>query len=160
MGNCDTVNNKEKKSNEQNSSKTTSIEPNKGKPYYAAPIDDKNNFKYNPNIITCSDLSTSQNIDNNNTKLVKYCPKYVGNSQRSVLQATLVELGKNSLMGNQVKNSSVFRSGMTGSLSSIGEDSEVEIIQGGQIHMSALNKSNGKIDDDHYNQYVKNNGRY
>ena len=155
MGNCDNFNKKEKYYSLY-TQKTFQMEPkNKGKPYYAAPLDDKNNFKYDTNNITCSNISTSQNMEHNNTKLVKYCPQYIQNSQRSILKATLVELGKNSLM-DPTKNSTIFMSGMTNSLSSIGEDSEVEIIQDGQIHMSALKQNNGIIDIDNYNQYVRN----
>ena len=156
MGNCDSTNNANKKFNPKTAPQASPIEPkNVGKPYYSAPIDDTNGIKYQPNIITSLKMSTSQNMDCNNTKLVKYCPKYLQNSQRSVLQASLVELGKNSIMANPARNSTFQRSGITSSLSSIGEDSEVEIIQGGEIRMSALDKDNGKIDPDNYNQYVQ-----
>lgn len=137
---------------------------NKGSPYYAAPMD-KSNILSGPSNLTYSNITYSRDTSFQKAKLVKYCPKYADKSQRSIVKASLVELGQNSLMGNNYGNSttnltinnSIYCDDIIHEENENTEDSEVEVIYEGRVDENMINKTNEKNIRDNYNFYVRNN---
>ena len=137
---------------------------NKGSPYYAAPMD-KSNILSGPSNLTYSNITYSRDTSFQKAKLVKYCPKYADRSQRSLVKASLVELGQNSIMGNNKGNStvnltlnnSIYCDEIIREQNENAEDSEVEVIYEGKVDENIINKANEKNILDNYNYYIMNN---
>ena len=158
MGTCESLIKTEKK--------TSNIKKkdNLGTPYYAAPIG-KNNITSGPSNLTYSTMFSSRDLSYNRPKMVKYCPKYADRSQRSLVKASLVELGQNSIMGNNKGNStvnltlnnSIYCDEIIREQNENAEDSEVEVIYEGKVDENIINKANEKNILDNYNYYIMNN---
>ena len=168
MGTCDILKESKKIQNLNTQNNKNTKKSNKGTMYYAAPIDKSNSIYGQPNNPSYSNATFSRDLSYTKPKMVKYCPKYADRSQRSLVKASLVELGQNSLMGNNTNNignsttnltlnNSIYCDTIIREENENTEDSELEVIHEGEVDENKIAKSNEQNIFHQYNYYVKNN---
>ena len=167
MGTCESFFNPDKDKVKLNKQNEKNDQNNIGKNLFCAPIDssmNKDNIYVNSNSVSQMTMDMSHYQEPKKPAIYQYINQYKTNGlQKSVVKASLVELGgnSNSLMFSNIKNSKAnqtINSIYTSKCDDTGYESSydgVEMIIDGKIDEELVRKSSDKNTINNYNEFIK-----